>query len=48
VLQGTAVRTTLFVGVALYAWATIWLLERWRARRAPTLVSVTVHKETPA
>jgi hypothetical protein len=32
VLLGAAVRTSLFVGVALYAWATIWLLEYWRGR----------------
>jgi hypothetical protein len=35
VLLGAAVRTSLFVGVALYAWATIWLLERWRGSRQP-------------
>lgn len=32
VLEGAAMRTTLFVGVALYAWATVWALERWRGR----------------
>ncbi len=31
VLAASAVRVGLFVGVALYAWATVWLLERWRA-----------------
>jgi hypothetical protein len=30
VLEGSVVRTGLFVGVALYAWATVWFLERWR------------------
>jgi hypothetical protein len=35
VLLGAAMRTSLFVGVALYAWATIWLLERWRGARQP-------------
>lgn len=33
VIHGTLVRTALFVVVALYAWATIWLLERWHGRR---------------
>lgn len=37
VLQASAVRTGLFVAVALYAWATVWLLERWRAARAPVI-----------
>ncbi|HSD36171.1 MAG TPA: DUF2955 domain-containing protein [Rhodocyclaceae bacterium] len=36
VLLGSAMRTSLFVGVALYAWATIWLLERWHAPRTPS------------
>jgi len=34
VLEGAVMRTSLFVGVALYAWATVWALERLRARRA--------------
>jgi len=33
VLKASAVRVTLFIAVALYAWATIWTLERWRASR---------------
>jgi hypothetical protein len=33
VLKGALMRTTLFVGVALYAWMTVWLLEAWRERR---------------
>ena len=32
VLQGALMRTTLFVGVALYAWGTLWALERWKKR----------------
>ena len=36
VLEGAAMRVSLFVGVALYAWATVWALERWRARRPRT------------
>jgi hypothetical protein len=35
VLQGSVVRTGLFVVVALYAWAMVWMLERWRAVRPP-------------
>lgn len=31
VLTASAIRVGLFVGVALYAWATVWALERWRA-----------------
>lgn len=37
VLAASAVRVGLFVGVALYAWATVWLLERWRASRSHAL-----------
>ncbi len=37
VLQASAVRVGLFVGVALYAWATVWALERWRAARRQAL-----------
>ena len=29
----SATRVTLFVGVALYGWATVWALERWRSSR---------------
>ena len=34
VLQASAVRTSLFVAVAAYAWATVWALERWRETRS--------------
>jgi hypothetical protein len=34
VVTASAMRVTLFVGVALYAWATVWALERWRASRS--------------
>jgi hypothetical protein len=27
-------RVALFIGVALYAWLMVWLLEDWRARRS--------------
>ena len=37
ILQGSVVRTGLFVGVALYAWAMVWILERWRAVRPPAM-----------
>lgn len=37
VFEASAIRTALFVGVALYAWATVWLLERWRGRRLQTM-----------
>jgi hypothetical protein len=48
VLEGAAMRVTLFVGVALYAWATVWALERlrvvWRPRAA---VADALLKEIP-
>jgi hypothetical protein len=37
VLQASAVRVGLFVGVSLYAWAMVWALERWRASRTRAL-----------
>ena len=47
VLEGAVMRVTLFVGVALYAWATVWALERWRARRPrPTVLDVLL-EESP-
>jgi hypothetical protein len=33
VFSASVVRVGLFVGVALYAWATVWVLELWRASR---------------
>ena len=30
VFEASAVRTGLFVAVALYAWGAVWALERWR------------------
>jgi Protein of unknown function (DUF2955) len=39
VLEASAVRTTLLVAVALYAWGTVWALERWRNSRQPGLLS---------
>jgi hypothetical protein len=37
VLHASAVRICLFVGVAFYAWAAVWALERWRASRSKAL-----------
>jgi len=37
VFSASATRVALFVGVALYAWATVWVLERWRASRSEAL-----------
>lgn len=39
VYRASAVRVALFVGVALYAWATEGVLERWRARGTPALAA---------
>ena len=41
-------RTSLFVGVALYAWATVLLLERWRAGTAVGGPAQTRSEERPA
>ena len=48
VLQASAVRTSLFVAVALYAWGTVWLLERWRAARTPAAKPICVATEENA
>ncbi|HEX3141464.1 MAG TPA: hypothetical protein VHQ87_15505 [Rhizobacter sp.] len=45
VLLGSAMRTSLFVGVALYAWATMWLIERWRASRKPPRPALSTEGE---
>ena len=47
VLEGGVMRVSLFVGVALYAWATVWALERWRARRPRTPAVELLQKEIP-
>jgi hypothetical protein len=39
VYAASATRLTLFVCVTLYAWAVVWVLERWRAARAPAITS---------
>jgi hypothetical protein len=46
VLEGAAMRVSLFIGVALYAWATVWTLERWRARSRTAAVDALL-KESP-
>jgi len=46
VLEGGVMRVSLFVGVALYAWATVWALERWRAGR-PRPAAELSQKEIP-
>jgi hypothetical protein len=38
VYRASATRVALFVAVSLYAWATVWMLERWRASRSKALV----------
>ena len=38
VVQASVVRTSLFVGVAVYAWATVWAMERWRESRSRRVV----------
>jgi hypothetical protein len=38
VYLASAVRVSLFLLVALYAWATVWALERWRASRSRSLL----------
>jgi hypothetical protein len=37
VFEASAVRACLFVGVALYAWGAVWVLERWRESRQRAL-----------
>ena len=47
VLEGAVMRISLFVGVALYAWATVWALERWRARRPRAAAVDVLLEESP-
>ena len=37
VLGASVSRVVLFVGVSLYAWATVWVMEHWRASRSEAL-----------
>lgn len=48
VLEGTLMRTCLFVGVAFYAWITVLLLERWRGAHALAMQSNPVTEEIPS
>ena len=41
VFEASVVRTALFVAVALYAWGTVWILERWRDSRRQASFSET-------
>ena len=34
VYKASAARVALFIAVSFYAWATVWVLEQWRAGRA--------------
>jgi len=36
VFKASATRICLFVGIALYAWGMVWVLERWHASRSET------------
>ena len=45
VFEASAVRTALFVAVALYAWGTVWILERWRDSRRAGLITNTIAGE---
>jgi Protein of unknown function (DUF2955) len=38
VYRASATRVTLFIAVSLYAWVTVWVLERWRASRSKALI----------
>lgn len=38
VLKASAMRVALFVAVALYAWATVWVLEHWRSAQSDALL----------
>jgi hypothetical protein len=47
VLEGAVTRVWLFAVVALYAWATLRALERWRARRPGASAAHALSKEIP-
>ena len=48
VLEGTLTRTTLFVGIAFYAWAMVHLLESRHAAHASAIPSGHATKEMPS
>jgi hypothetical protein len=48
VLEASVVRACLFVGVAVYAWATVWTLERWRTWRSPVMARQRTSMEKTA
>lgn len=47
VFEASLVRVILFVIVALYAWGTIWILERWRNVRAGSTAQPPLKEITP-
>jgi hypothetical protein len=48
VVQAAVVRTSLFVGVAIYAWLTVQVLERWRPSRSSTMTMNRESRENTA
>ena len=38
VYKASAIRVSLFIALSLYAWATVWLFQRWRASRSKAVV----------
>lgn len=48
VYSASATRVALFVAVALYAWATVWVLERWRAHARDRHRLDMLERRTPA
>lgn len=47
VLEASLVRCALFVAVALYAWAMLWLFERWQVVRGPAAERGIPLEESP-
>ncbi|HSC81847.1 MAG TPA: hypothetical protein VLC08_15920, partial [Chitinolyticbacter sp.] len=45
VLEGALMRTVLFVAIALYATAMVWMLERWHAKHAGHLAPSRIRRE---
>jgi hypothetical protein len=45
VFSASAIRIALFVGVALYAWAIVWTLERWSASNSKAILFKRLTKE---
>ena len=47
VYKASAVRVTLFIALALYAWAAVWVLERWRTSRSRAATDLRQDKRSP-